>query len=44
MGGETSGWFVVCMEEWVKNRFVMTHDKTNGQGELRSGHGTFGTP
>jgi hypothetical protein len=31
MEGKTSGWFVICMEDWVKNRFVMTHDKANGQ-------------
>jgi hypothetical protein len=36
MGQETSGWFVVHMEKWVKNRFVMAHDKTNGQWELRN--------
>ncbi len=35
MGWETSGWFVVCMEDEVKNKLVMAHDKTNGQWELR---------
>jgi hypothetical protein len=35
MGGKTSGWFVVCMEDGVKNRFVVAHDKANGQCELR---------
>ncbi len=34
MGGETSGWFVVCMEDEVKNKLVMAHDKTNRQWEL----------
>jgi hypothetical protein len=35
MGGVTSGWFVVCVEDEVKNRFVMPHDKANGRWELR---------
>jgi len=34
MGGETSGWFVVYMKDGVKKRFVVAHDKTNGQWEL----------
>jgi len=36
MGGETNGWFVVYMKDGVKKRFVVAHDKTNGQWELWS--------
>jgi hypothetical protein len=35
MGRIISGWFVVCVGDDVENRFVVQHDKTNGQWELR---------
>jgi hypothetical protein len=30
MGGITNGWFMVCVEDEVKDKFVVTNDKTNG--------------
>jgi hypothetical protein len=31
-----SGWFVVCVGDEVDDKFVVVHDKSNGQWELRS--------
>jgi hypothetical protein len=44
MEGGTSGKCVVCMGDGVETRFVVAHDKTNGQWEWRSlmGHDELG--
>jgi hypothetical protein len=34
MGGGFSGWFMLCMGDGVKNRFVVTHGNANGRWEL----------
>jgi hypothetical protein len=34
MGGITNLWFVACMKHEVKNKFMVVHDKANGQWEL----------
>jgi hypothetical protein len=31
IGKGTNEWFVVCMGDGVKDRFVVAHDKTKGQ-------------
>jgi hypothetical protein len=43
MGEGTSGKCMVCMGDGVETRYVVAHDKTNGQWEQRNlmGHGTF---
>jgi len=33
MGGRTSGRCVVCMENGVETKFMVTHDKVNGRWE-----------
>jgi hypothetical protein len=35
MGGVINRWFVVCVGDEVKDRFVVSHDKANGRWELR---------
>jgi len=34
MGGVINGWFVVCMGDEVEDKFVVAHNKTNGQWGL----------
>ncbi len=36
MGGVINRWFVVCVSNEVRDRFVVAHDKTNGRWELQS--------
>ncbi len=30
-GRENNGWFMVCMGDGVDSRFMVAHDKSNGQ-------------
>jgi hypothetical protein len=30
MGRGFNGWFMVCMKDWVENKSVVAHGKTNG--------------
>jgi hypothetical protein len=32
--GRINGWFVLCMGNGVKDRFMMAYDKTNERWEL----------
>jgi len=34
IGKGISGWFTVCMGDGVEDRFMVAHDKANGQWEL----------
>jgi hypothetical protein len=39
MGRGTSGRYVVCMGDGVETRYVVAHDKVNGQWEGKSSMG-----
>jgi hypothetical protein len=35
MGGVIIGWFMICVGDEVKDRYVVAHDKANGRWELQ---------